>query len=305
VEALDKYLASLPLEKAEGMGVAEHQAALADLGKKIAAVGGSPVESLQLFACAHMEAILLGNQRPDADAVRLARLQAAKGTDIWGPPETLARVLLAQQLMKPKSLLDLRRALDAAAGSQDAGTRMLAALAAFTGEEFDPKATCESFRKVATQAKDTPVGSFCDQVAKQLKDAHWCADCKGEGRYLCKTCNAVGMAPCETCNGTGNVIFGGGMGGGRFGDRGGGGGLTPCKVCRQKGKVICPTCGGGRYAKCATCNGAKVRKTIPVGDYKGLLETSLCKSCGGTGGVFARTLYPCPSCDGLGRFPKQ
>jgi serine/threonine protein kinase len=303
VEALDKYLSSLPLEKVESMGVPQHQSSLQDLAKKIQAAGGSPVDVFQLFACAHVESILSAAGRPDVEAMKLARLQAAKGTDLWGLPATAHRVLLARQLMKTKSALDLRRALDAAAGAQDVGTRLLVALSAFTWDEFDPSIVSENFRKLAFQAKDTPISTFCDLVSKQTKEAVACAECKGEGRYPCKTCSATGMAPCEPCNGTGNVSP---MGGGGFG--GGGrlrGGYVPCKACKQKGKVICPTCGGGRVAKCTGCNGMKVRKTVPSAEFKAHLEANLCKSCGGTGGVFETTLYSCPSCEGLGRFPAR
>ncbi len=205
-----------------------------------------------------------------------------------------------QQLPKPKSLLELKRAMDAASGATDVGTRLLIALAAFAGEEFDPRPVSESFRKLASQAKDTPIGALCDQAAKQAKDSVSCPDCKGDGQYPCKTCNATGMAPCSNCNGTGNVTAVGGGGGG-FGRRGGF--FVPCKTCKQKGNVVCPACGGGRIAKCATCNGAKVRKSIPTADFKSFLEASPCKSCSGTGGVFTQALYPCPSCEGLGRFP--
>jgi hypothetical protein len=308
-EVLDKYLASLPLEKPESLGPPQHAAALQDLAKKIQAAGAFPVDALQLFASAHIEAILLAGGRPDAEAMKLARFQPARGTDLWGLPETAHRVLLARQLLKTKSAVDLRRALDAASGAQDAGTRLLVALSAFTWDSIDPSAVAETFRKLAFQAKDTPIGAFCDLVSKQAKDAIPCPECKGEGRYPCKTCNATGMAPCETCAGTGNTTMMGtapAAGGGFFGGgRRGGLGLIPCKTCKQKGKVICPTCGGGRVAKCTGCAGLKVRKTVPSTEFKTHLEASPCKACGGTGGVFENTLYSCPACEGLGRFPAR
>lgn len=100
------------------------------------------------------------------------------------------------------------------------------------------------------------------------------------------------MASCDNCKGTGSVPDADGY-------------SIPCRVCKQKAKVICSVCRGGRYAQCATCNGLKVRKTIPTGDYKSLLEEKLCKRCSGTGGVFTKVLFPCPFCEGLGRFPSK
>jgi serine/threonine-protein kinase len=291
---LDKYLASLPLDKVEAMTGAQHAAALQDLAGRISAAAESPVDALQLFACAHVETLVLAGGRPDVEAMKQARFQPARGTDLWGPPEGLARVPLAQQLMQTRSALDLRRAIDGAAAAQDPGTRLLVALSVFTAEEFDPKAVSENFRKLAYQAKDTPIGVFCDTVYKQIKDLIACTDCKGEGRLPCKTCNATGMAPCTACNGTGSVVF-----------PGGDGDLAPCRTCKQKAKVICPTCGGGRVARCAVCNGLKIRKTVPTGDWKGLLLEKLCKACNGMGGPFTRALFPCPACEGLGRFPPK
>ncbi len=292
VEALDKYLGALPLEKADSMGAAEHQGALGELGKKISAAGDGPVEALQLFACAHIEALLVAGQKPEPAAARAARLQAAKWGDLWGPPAELPKVILAQQLAEAKSALDLRRAVEAASGTPDVGTRLLAALTAFAGDEFDPRAVTEAFRKLWVQAKGTPIGEFCDQVIRQTKDAHWCADCKGEGRVLCKKCGGAAMAPCDNCNGTGSVTDEEEY-------------PIPCRVCKQKKKVICPACRGGRYTACPACNGAKVRKTIPTGEYKAFLTAHICKRCDGTGAAFARTPFPCPLCDGLGRFPKR
>jgi DnaJ-class molecular chaperone len=116
---------------------------------------------------------------------------------------------------------------------------------------------------------------------------------------VCKGCNGEGVVDCPKCKGSGRVQEGGGNGFG-FGR------LmrtsVPCTDCKQKGKIACPGCAGQKSFKCKTCDGRKTRKSVPTEEYKPFLQADLCPECQGRGSAFGRMAYPCPACEGLGRF---
>jgi DnaJ-class molecular chaperone len=108
---------------------------------------------------------------------------------------------------------------------------------------------------------------------------------------------ATGMADCDKCKGTGKIKDPNDVSGFAY--------MVPCPVCKQKSKVICPLCLGSHVQKCEKCQGKKVRTAVPTAEFVDVVTARLCTACGGSGNVFARTAFPCPDCDGLGRqFPK-
>lgn len=293
---LGEYLAAAPFQGPESLTPQQHHALFLSLGKKMAQAGESPVEALQLFACAHAEELFAANVRPEAEGLRLARLQSAKGFDLWGPPSTLPRIALARTLLKGG--LDLKRAADAAGLASDFGTRFLLGFAMFHEKEVDPKKAAEEWRKLYVLAGEHPAGKFCESVSLQLKEAANCADCKAQGRVPCGRCKGQVMADCARCNGSGRVPESDVTGVQRFFFS-----TVPCPDCKQKGKVICPDCRGARAVKCKACAGNKILKAVSTAEYQPLLQQNLCTACAGTGSVFARTAFPCAPCEGLGRFP--
>ncbi len=296
--ALEEYFATLPLERAAAISSQEHHTAFIALAKKIAAAGDQNVDLFQLFACAHMEDLLGRNYKLDAESLKLARFQAAKSGDVWGPAATVNRIALARLYVGPGSILDLKRALDGVGTPADWQTRLLAALAAFGEATVDPRAVSESFQKLAKAVPaDGAVAKFCDTISQAAKAEINCADCKALGRIPCKTCTATGMAACTPCKGSGRVP-----------ERETPAGFTslytvPCRGCKSKGKVLCPTCQGALKAKCTACDGKKVRASIPSDMFKACLSEGLCSLCTGTGSLFAKAAYPCPACEATGRFP--
>jgi serine/threonine-protein kinase len=291
-----EYLASLPLERADTLSSAEHVGFFVGLAKKMSEPGDAPKDLLALFALAHVDDLLAQNVRPDPEGIRMSKFQSAKTLDFWGPAATVNRLALARVLASGGSPVDLKRAIEAASTSVDFPTKYMTALAAFREPEFDPTAGVATWKRLAAWAPESPAGKYCDGVAERIKKALPCESCSGQGKYACKKCQAQGMADCDRCKGTGrvkenpdsNFTFGY---------------TVPCPVCKQKGKLLCPLCQGGKVQKCEKCDGKKVKKTMTSGDFADVLSASGCAACGGTGSVFPRTAYPCPDCDGFGRFP--
>jgi serine/threonine-protein kinase len=297
--ALDKYLASIPIERGATITPEQHHVAVLDLGRIVNGAGDGPVEAFQLFAAAHVEDLLAREVRLDGEVLKLVRFQMAKGFDLWGPPATLSRIALARLLATPGTPQELRRALDAAGPvPADWQTRLLVSLAPFLENTVDPRAVSENFAKLARLVPaESAVSRFCELVAQTAKGAVNCAECKAVGRVLCKTCTATGLAACAPCKGSGRVP-----------ERETPAGFTslytvPCRPCKSKGKVLCPTCQGALKAKCGACDGKKVRSAVPAADFASALGDSLCISCQGTGSLFSKVAYPCSDCDATGRFP--
>jgi hypothetical protein len=291
-----EYLASLPLERADTLSTAEHVGLFVGLAKKISEPGDAPKDLLALFALAHVDDLLAQNVRPDPEGIRLSKFQSAKSVDFWGPPATVNRLALARALALGGGPVDLKRAIEAASTTVDFPTRYLTALAAWHEPEFDPTAGLATWKRLAALAPETPGCKYSDAVAERIKKALPCDACNGVGKYACKKCQAQGMADCDRCKGTGrvkenadsNFTFGY---------------TVPCPVCKQKGKLLCPTCQGGKVQKCEKCDGKKVKKMMPSAEFSDVLSAYVCNACGGTGSVLPRTGYPCPDCDGFGRFP--
>jgi hypothetical protein len=298
-KALNEYLASVPLERADTMTSAEHQGYFVSLAKKASDLGAVPKDVVYLFLLAHADDLFAQNLRPDGEGIRLSGLQGAKAADFWGRPETVNRLALARLVTAAEvNPVELRRAMDPNKEAIDFPTRYLMAIAAFRDKEFDPGAASALWKKMAGMMAENPaVGKFCDEIAERLKKASTCDGCNGTGKYACKKCMATGMADCDKCKGSGRVKDPNDSTGFAY--------MVPCPMCKQKGKVICPLCQGGRVQKCEKCQGKKIRTAVPGGEFVDVVTARLCASCGGSGNVFARTAFPCPDCDGLGRqFPK-
>jgi DnaJ-class molecular chaperone len=151
---------------------------------------------------------------------------------------------------------------------------------------------------MAALVPETSAAKFCEEVAERLKKASSCDGCAGQGRYPCKRCSATGIAECDRCKGSGRVkendLTGMGLSG-----------TLPCPICKQKGRFLCPVCQGGKVAKCDKCEGKKVRKLAAGSEFQDTLAAHLCPTCVGSGSLLARVAFPCPDCDGLGRFPSK
>jgi serine/threonine protein kinase len=294
-KGLDEYLAALPIERADTLTTADHQGQFVALSRKIAESGEPNKDALYLFALAHAEELLAQNVRPDAESVRLAKLQAAKTVDFWGMPATVNRLAVARMLAGEAQPTELKRAADAISTAVDFPSRLLVALAAFREKEVDPVAAASMWKRLASYGKETAVSKVCDDVAERLRRASICDGCAGQGKYACKKCASQGMADCDRCRGSGRV---------KESDTGGMGytGTIPCPGCKQKGKVLCPVCQGGKIARCEKCDGKKVKKAVAAAEFQDVLEPQRCGACRGTGNVFARVAFPCPSCEGVGRF---
>ena len=152
------------------------------------------------------------------------------------------------------------------------------------------------WKRLGSYGKETAVAKACDEVAERLKRASICDGCSGQGKYPCKKCAAQGVADCDRCKGTGRIKESDGMG--FFG-------TVPCPGCKQKGRILCPVCQGGKIARCEKCEGKKIRKVVAGAEFRDVLEPHRCADCRGTGGVFSRVAFACPSCDGTGRFPSR
>ena len=299
-KALNDYLATVPLERADTMSSAEHQGFFVSLAKKASDLGAGPKDAIYLFMLAHADELFAQNLRPDGEGIRLAGLKGAKAADFWGRPETVDRLALARQLPNMSATpLDLKRASEPISTQIDFPSRLLVALATFREAAFDPTPAAAAWKRMAEMQKGTSEGKFCEEIAERLKKASVCDGCTGTGRYACKKCMAQGLADCDKCKGSGRVPE---MAEPGFVSRY----TVPCPICKQKGKTICPTCQGGRVQKCEKCQGKKLVATVPGGEYVDAIAARLCTPCGGTGNLFARTAYPCPDCDGMGRaFPKD
>ncbi len=297
LKVLGDYLAGLPLERADALTSAEHQGQFVGLARRIAELGDTSKDVLYLFALAHADDLLAQNLRPEADGVRLARLQPARTADLWGLPATVNRVSLAR-ILGSASPVDVRRAAEPLLSNIDFPSRLLCALAAFREKDLDPVTASAAWKKLAGLVPETSAARFCEEVAERLRKASACDVCAGQGKYPCKRCSASGIAECERCKGAGRV---------KENDLTGMGfsGTVPCPVCKQKGRFICPVCQGGKVAKCDKCEGKKVRKLVAGSEFLDTLGAHLCPTCSGSGSVFPRVAFPCPDCDGLGRFPQK
>jgi serine/threonine-protein kinase len=297
LKVLGDYLAALPLERADTLTTAEHQGQFVGLAKKIAELGDPSKDVLYLFALAHADELFAQNLRPEAEGIRLARLQAAKTADLWGLPATVNRVSLAR-LLGSASPLDVHRAAEPLAANIDFPSRLLCALAAFREKELDPVAASAAWKKLAGLVPETSAAKFCDEIAERLRKASACDGCAGQGKYPCKRCSANGIAECEKCKGSGRIkendLTGMGLSG-----------TIPCPTCKQKGRFLCPVCQGGKVAKCDKCDGKKVRKLVAGSEFQDTLGAHLCSTCAGSGSIYAHVAYPCPDCDGLGRFSQK
>jgi serine/threonine-protein kinase len=294
---LGDYLAGLPLERADTITSAEHQGQFVGLAIKIGQLGDTPRDVLYLFLLAHADELLAQNLRPDPEGLRLARLQGAKTADLWGLPATVNRVSLAR-ILGSGSPLEVHRAAEPLAANIDFPSRLLSALAAFREKDLDPVAASAAWKKLAGLVPEKPAAKFCDEVAERLRKSAACDGCAGQGKHPCKRCSASGIAECEKCKGLGRIpendLTGMGLSG-----------SVPCPICKQKGRFLCPICQGGKVAKCDKCDGKKVRKLVGGSEFQDTLGAHLCPSCAGSGSVFPRVAYPCPDCEGLGRFPQK
>jgi serine/threonine protein kinase len=298
-KALNDYLASVPLERADTMSSAEHQGFFVSLAKKASDLGATPKDVIYLFMLAHADELFAQNLRPDGEGIRLAGLQGAKAVDFWGRPDTVNRLALARiASLAEVNPVELKRAEEPIKDAIDFPSRYLMGISAFRDKDFDPVAASALWKKMAGMMAENPAaGKFCDEVADRLKKASLCDGCNGLGKYACKKCMATGMADCDKCKGTGRIKDPNDASSFAY--------LIPCPVCKQKSKVICPLCQGARVQKCEKCQGKKVRTAVPGGEFIDVVTARLCTSCNGSGNVFTRTAYPCPDCDGLGRqFPK-
>jgi DnaJ-class molecular chaperone len=212
-------------------------------------------------------------------------------------PATVNRLSLAR-ILGSASPVDVRRAAEPLQTAVDFPSRLLCALAAFREKDLDPLTASASWKKLAGLVPESSAGKFCEEVAERLRKASACDVCAGQGRYPCKRCSASGIAECERCKGSGRV---------KENDLTGMGfsGTVPCPVCKQKGRFLCPVCQGGKVAKCDKCEGKKVRKLVAGSEFQDTLGAHLCPSCSGSGSLFPRVAFPCPDCDGLGRFPQR
>ncbi|MBV8879627.1 MAG: protein kinase [Planctomycetaceae bacterium] len=298
-KALNEYLASVPLERADTMSTAEHQGYFVSLAKKASDLGATPKDVIYLFLLAHADELFAQNVRPDGEGIRLAGLKGAKAADVWGRPETVDRLVLARQLPNTAATaLDLKRASEPISAQIDFPSRLLTALATFREVAFDPSAAGAAWKRMAGMQPGTSEAKFCEEIAERLKKAATCDGCSGSGKYACKKCMAMGLADCDKCKGSGRVpetaqpgftsLY-----------------TVPCPMCKQKGKVLCPICQGGKVQKCEKCQGKKIVASAPGAEFLDVVAARLCSTCAGSGNVFARTAYPCPDCDGMGRqFPK-
>jgi serine/threonine-protein kinase len=298
-KALNDYLASAPLERADTMSTAEHQGYFVSLAKKASDLGAAPKDVLYLFMLAHADELFAQNLRPDGEGIRLAGLQGAKAVDFWGRPDTVNRLALARLVTVAEvNPVELKRAMEPNKEAVDFPTRYLMAIAALREKDIDPGASATFWKKMAGMMAEVPsAGKFCDEISDRLKKASLCDGCNGQGKYPCKKCNATGMADCDKCKGTGKIKDPNDSSGFAY--------MVPCPACKQKSKVICPLCLGSHVQKCEKCQGKKVRTAVPAAEFVDVVTARLCTACGGSGNVFARTAFPCPDCDGLGRqFPK-
>ena len=298
-KALNDYLASVPLERADTMSTAEHQGFFVSLAKKASDLGAAPKDAIYLFLLAHADELFAQNLRPDGEGIRLAGLQGAKAVDFWGRPDTVNRLALSRIVtLAEVNPVELKRAMEPNKEAVDFPTRYLMAIAAFRDKDFDPVAASAAWKRMAGMAAENPAAAkFCDEVADRLKKASLCDGCNGQGKYPCKKCMATGIADCDKCKGTGRIKDPNDASSFAY--------MVPCPMCKQKGKVICPLCLGGHVQKCEKCQGKKVRATVSGAEFVDVVSARLCTSCGGSGNVFPRTGFPCPDCDGLGRqFPK-
>jgi len=292
---LQEYLTSPELNhaeagrKSEGMTPERHQKLLELLIQKIAAASGTPVDALQLFACAHIQEI--GAKKGKLDAALLLQGRFAKGPilDLWGPAQSVVRIELASLLLRPPGLW-VTRAAETASIAPDFPTRFLGALCTLKDQAFDGVSAMERWKKLASGAPDVASWTkLCDAIADRIKAEMVCELCLGQGRFPCSSCSATGGMICVTCRGTGKVV-----------DPSEGGNIT-CKACMGRRAVACPICLGQKNMKCTACDGKKIRPQLPGVHYRLVLELGLCDTCMGAGSLFPSVAYPCPACDGNGR----
>jgi len=292
---LTEYLNSPELNHAEGGRRSEgltperHQKLLELLIQKIAEAGGSPVDALQLFACAHMQEIAA--KKGKLDAALLLQGKFAKGPmlDLWGPAASVVRVELAQLLLRPPGLW-VTRAAETASIAPDFPTRYLGALCTLKDTAFDAAQAMDRWKKLSSGAPDPAAwAKLCDAIADRIKAEMTCETCLGQGRYACSSCGATGAQMCVTCRGTGKVVDPSE------------GSTAPCKACLGRRAVACSVCLGQKGMKCSACDSKKVRAQLPGVHYRLILELGLCDACAGAGSLYSAVVYPCPICDGNGR----
>jgi serine/threonine-protein kinase len=287
VQALDEYLAKLPLPSAETLIPDQHLQLLAVVAQKIAGCGAADTEALELFACAHVsEAVAKGAKVPP-DLMKQARLAKGPATELWGLDRAVARVEMAHILNRPPGLWS---AMAAEAGSQaaDFGDRFLAGLCTFKDPSVDLARAADRWKKLGDKAPDPALGALCDSVEDRIKQASVCDSCQGQGRYPCGVCGGTGSVSCTACRGTGRVpdLLGG---------------RSTCASCKQRGLAPCASCGGAKIVKCEGCDGKKSKTVVAGGLFRYLIEMGRCDACSGGGSAFPSAAWPCPACEGLGR----
>lgn len=117
-----------------------------------------------------------------------------------------------------------------------------------------------------------------------------CAQCGGNAARVCGTCRGKGQRTeaCSRCNGLGYIALVG------IGARGN----KTCESCNGRplrGSRPCETCEGKGTRSCPRCQG--VTRIPRPGE---ICRSTLCATCGGTGGHGDLVLLPCPPCAGLG-----
>jgi len=275
--------------KSEGLTPERHQRLLELLIQKIAESGTSPVDALQLFACAHIQE--LQSKKGKIDTALLLQGKFAKGPilDLWGPASSVVRVELASLLLRPPGLW-VTRAAESASIAADFPTRYLGALCTLKDQAFDAASAMDRWKKLSSGAPDAAAwAKLCDAVSERIKAEMTCEMCLGQGRYPCSACGSTGAMLCIACRGTGKVV-----------DPSEGTNVT-CKACQGRRAVACSICLGQKGMKCTACDGKKTRPQLPGTHYRLVLELGLCDTCAGAGSLFTNVAYPCPSCDGNGR----
>ncbi len=284
---LQKYLAGIPWDRAPRLTSDEHRqqlVILAAIGVPSKAHGG---RAIQMFAAAHVDDILRTSAVPPYDSVK--SLELVKVGHAWGPMPQARRVDLAVRLTLPPDVALVAAARDAIAQG-DPETRLLGELAAFMETDVEVASALDRWQRLASQLRQLGARRFAESVAKKFRESK-CSSCVGAGQVECSTCHgyAVTQEKCPSCQGKGYIDKGSGL-------------VDDCSMCvKGMRETKCKTCSGKGTAVCSTCRGAKLAKSLPGPSLRAFLATGKCMTCSGSGAIFERAGFPCPSCDGLGR----
>jgi hypothetical protein len=261
------------------------QASLDILAQGIAVPSGKSSPALTLFGCAELES-LLAMERP-VDAALLTRLGLRKSgvLGLWGPGARADRTDMARRLTLPDAGPVGRDPKRGPLPAEFADRYLSALLDLRQGVDV---ATVDVWRKLSGVAPDAAWAKMLGMAGERLHLALTCEICAGQGKSPCTACLGSGIASCTVCNGAGSTVD----------DCGG---KVTCTACKGRGQALCTACQGGKTAVCPACNGKKTRAPASGALFRYLAELGLCEACKGDGSLFARVLYPCPKCDGLGR----